>query len=810
MAMADSDPLQSWPSKMRSSRTSNAMTTGDMSNASFLQNFKSQYSQFNDLRGSFASQIPGSMSSQLDVKAGSSGKPTYVLNLHFLGLSDLPKAGWFERSPAYELIVHAGGVAKRIRPRIPAPPPGVAAEAIELADFVPADQLKVLERLDDRASIRCANPGEYFRVDVWEERSPLVDFGNTGLKRVMLGQCYVPLEHRYNRCPCTWPIVNRTDKARIEPASCCGHDDAQGKVEVGFLSCKFGLATMPASVRNLRVVEGSVGSSEIELAWDPPETDGGTALRGYRVEARLPGTRAPNDASSFLGGIADDTPRTASAPAVAEPTSVLRNLNGNTEYVFCVWAVSEAGPGAGSEVFGKTGAVPPGICGPPCLAEGEDGHYVQWLPPDDDGGADVVAYRVWLRALFANNLGEMWPGEGWIDLGLFEHRDDQTVPQSAPLTFEVFPECSGCLCSVSALNAAGLVGPSTQEVAVAGPQSPPPVPLYLHMPPPLDTSGDTQYHAPDALSHYQQPGALAAQQLQGDVGSQSLVASTAEAGPLQRPQEGRERNPASKARRAHSAGAQMSTRPPSSFVTSEEADWSVRHLGQAVGRVVDPAEIRSIAQQPRSGSADSRVAPTHAPRAAPREKQMQAAAVTVFAPSLPVSRPPSGSVQGSFSRLEGSFGRLDRPLGSWVPDARGSHQAAAVTAVAHSPPASWQPSGSAAASFARVEGSFGRLDRPARISLTAVEVPALAPSPPAFQQPRAGGSVQGSFARVEGSFGRLDEPPGSLRHARASGSVQGSFARVEGSFGRLDEPAGSWGLGQKGSLQAGRQSFDHR
>merc|ERR1719359_479471 len=158
--MAASDPLQSWTSNMRGS---NAMMTGESSmlNASFMQKFKSQSSHYSNMKaGSFASQI---FSSQLDSKGGaSSGKPTYVLNLHFLGLSGLPKAGWFERAPGYELIVHAGGVAKRIRPRIPAPPPGVGAEPVELEDFVPADQLRILERLDDRASIRCPTPGDFF------------------------------------------------------------------------------------------------------------------------------------------------------------------------------------------------------------------------------------------------------------------------------------------------------------------------------------------------------------------------------------------------------------------------------------------------------------------------------------------------------------------------------------------------------------------------------------------------------------------------------------------------------------------------
>lgn len=511
--MAAPDPFQSWTS---SNRGSNAMMTGDsnaLDNASFMNKFKSQYSHYNDLRGSFGSQL---FSSQMDSKAsssGASGKPTYVLNLHFLGLSGLPKAGWFERTPGYELIVHAGGVAKRIRPRIPAPPPGVGAEAVDLQDFVPAEQLAVLQRIDDRASIRCPTPGDFFRVDVWEERAPLFDFSaSKGSTRVMLGQCYVPLEHKYNRRPCTWPIVCRVDKV---------------STEVGFLTCKFGLATMPGAVQNLRVVEGTVGSTEMQLAWEPPESDGGTVLRGYRVEARGGSQNLPSLLAGLTSG--DETPRTASAPAVAEPSAVLRNLTGNTEYAFCVWAVSEAGPGAGSEVCGKTGAVAPGVCGQPYLAESSEGLFVQWSPPDENGGADVIAYRVWLRGLFHDSAGEVWPAESWVDLGLVEHRGDNNEPQQTPLRLEAMQGCPGCLCSVSALNTAGLLGSSTPEVPIILPQSP--QALAIPRPPAaMQAAGHTFSSTSTATVAPAQPAP--SQQYQAEPAPARQAAPAAQADPL--------------------------------------------------------------------------------------------------------------------------------------------------------------------------------------------------------------------------------------------------------------------------------------
>jgi len=157
----------------------------------------------------------------------------------------------------------------------------------------------------------------------------------------------------------------------------------------------------------------------------------------------------------------------------------LKHLRGNTAYTICVWAVSEAGPGANAEIMGLTSAVPPGVCGTPHAADG-NGHsgkavpHVAWSPPRDSGGAAVVAYRVWLRPLFRDSFGDVFPADGWIDLGLFEHRGQPADMQLAPLMLDALPRCTGCLCSVAALNGAGHLGPSTPEapVLMRGPDSP--------------------------------------------------------------------------------------------------------------------------------------------------------------------------------------------------------------------------------------------------------------------------------------------------------------------------------------------------
>jgi len=359
--------------------------------------------------------------------------------------------------------VQAGSSAKRLRPRVPAPPPGLpgGSEEVNLQALLPDVQDVV--RIDERVSMRLPEPAPYLQVEVWEERTGLFNFASKGPAKKLLGQCYVPLEQKFNRRPCTWPII--------------GHGEHHGdSTDVGLLTCKFGLATSPLPVRGLRVVEGGTGSTEVCLAWEPPASDGGTPLRGYRVEAQP----ANAGAAAALAGLTIETPRTASAPPTPKPSVTMKNLNGNTAYTFRVWAVSEAGPGPSADILACTGPVAPGICGLPCpagrdLASREAPLYVEWSPPVDTGGAAVVAYRMWLRPLFYNSLGNIYPSDGWIDLGLFEHGGEASDLQCAPIRLDALPSCSGCLCSIAALNAAGHTGPSTHEVPLFfEPRSPEP------------------------------------------------------------------------------------------------------------------------------------------------------------------------------------------------------------------------------------------------------------------------------------------------------------------------------------------------
>ncbi|CAJ1439778.1 unnamed protein product, partial [Effrenium voratum] len=362
----------------------------------------------------------------------------YQLGLHFLGISR--PQGWLERlerEPEYELIIQAGEVGKRLRPRIPAPPAtssgGVSEE--ELRGMVPGGHLL---RLEERTAVRLGEPINFACIEVWEERAGLL-----GSSRKQLGQCYVPLEQRFNKRLCTWSITNADQ-------------------EVGFVVCRFFLGTTPAPVRSLHVVTGTCRANELRLVWEPPLSDGDLPLRGYRVEAREP------QSGARLGGSAGffSEPRTASAPASSEPQVTLTNLAGNTVYIIRVWAVNEAGAGPAAEVMGQTGPVAPGLCGLAKGATDEEALSLEWEPPGNSGGADLVAYRVWLRPVFQDGLGGFAPADSFIDLGLFEHQGAGNAVQKASVRLDQLQSCSGCLCSVAAINSAGLTGQSREAPVV--------------------------------------------------------------------------------------------------------------------------------------------------------------------------------------------------------------------------------------------------------------------------------------------------------------------------------------------------------
>lgn len=395
------------------------------------------------------SPLPGAPPPEFSGKVKGESTVAYFLTVHILGLLGLPKGGWFERAPVYELAMQVPGESgKKLKLRPPASPEDGGDDLADLTELVPLEQEANLQRFDERVSIRMRSRAAFFQVDVYEERVGVLEL-RKGSKKHLLGQCFVPLELQFNRRPCTWSIVKR--------------GEGKTMVDVGYFICKFGLATTPGPVRNLRMGEG-VTSTEVLLQWDPIESESSVALRGYHAEAQ---DISVDELTASPRRLADAS-RTAQTMPSPKPSLKLRNLHGNTAYRFRVWAVGEAGAGPFMEIMGRTGPVAPGVCGLPGLhlANGHEEFQVEWTPPLEDGGAHVVAYRVWLRMLLAGSRGDVFPAEGTVDLGLFEHSGDFAATQVAPIRIDALPDGVGCLCSVAALNAAGLTGPATSEVPV--------------------------------------------------------------------------------------------------------------------------------------------------------------------------------------------------------------------------------------------------------------------------------------------------------------------------------------------------------
>eukprot|EP00913_Durusdinium_trenchii_P000560 g516.t1 len=79
---------------------------------------------------------------------------------------------------------------------------------------------------------------------------------------------------------------------------------------------------------------------------------------------------------------------------------------------------------------------------------------------------EAIASRPLLGHLVQDGLGGFFPATNFIDLGLFEHVGHPGATQRAPVRVDQLPSCSGCLCSVAAINSAGLSGQSLEAPVV--------------------------------------------------------------------------------------------------------------------------------------------------------------------------------------------------------------------------------------------------------------------------------------------------------------------------------------------------------
>jgi len=391
-----------------------------------------------------------------------------LLVVRFLYLSKLPVGSWMQGPAQYLLSLHVGEDARNDPPPVPGmyttkpvqagPPMAVAPEEAllkqQIAKSVAAmeagdgqDQAQAAAdavecRFKVRVSVRLseAGPGPaaggpvYFRVDAWS-----LPLGGGGLfggspKPTLFARAFVPInEPNYHRRACTWPMV-----------------DARGK-DCSFLTCEFSFARVPSPVQELRA--SNITAADMRLSWLPPAgEDKVVPVQGYRVEARPLG-RQPGSAGSWqvIGEVEAAGPAEKSLPA--------RGLNPDTRYHFRVCAVNEVGTGQPEELEATTAPCAPSGCGAPRLA-GCNGPVlaVEWDPPPYDGGADIVAYRVWVRPFTASNS----KANDWLEVGHVKH--SMAGVQRAEIHTEDFDSTIGrYLCRVAAVNAAGEVGPATPD-----------------------------------------------------------------------------------------------------------------------------------------------------------------------------------------------------------------------------------------------------------------------------------------------------------------------------------------------------------
>ncbi|CAJ1397159.1 unnamed protein product [Effrenium voratum] len=417
-----------------------------------------------------------------------------LLVVKFLYLSRLPAAGWLQGPAQYQLSLHVGEDARNdppprpgvhSTPSVPAgPPQAVPPEEAALKEQI----AKAVEAMADAKSIgsECrfrsariavrlseAGPGPaaggpvYFRVDAWSTPISSGLFGSSPAP-ALFARAFVPLvDVKYHRRACTWPMIN-----------------AAGE-DVAFLTCEFSFARIPAAVQDLHCE--SATANEVALAWHPPPNeDRVVPLKGYRVDSRLVGRGHRGESGGFHAVPGTSWQHAGDVDAHA-PRFLVQGLKPDTVYLLRVCAVNEVGLSEPEEVEVRSGPCAPSACGSLRLA-GCHGPVlaVEWDAPMYDGGASLVAYRIWVRPFSATDAD---PNE-WLEVGHVKH--NATGLQRAEIhTEDLDPSIGRYLCRVAAINGAGEVGPGTPD-AVA-----------LTLPNPCAVSRPTPASAPRALADAQ-------------------------------------------------------------------------------------------------------------------------------------------------------------------------------------------------------------------------------------------------------------------------------------------------------------------
>eukprot|EP00061_Rhincodon_typus_P017001 g45496.t1 len=141
---------------------------------------------------------------------------------------------------------------------------------------------------------------------------------------------------------------------------------------------------VPGPVQNLKVIDTSDG--EVSLAWDEPETDGGSRIIGYVVERR----DVLRKTWTLVTDHADNTEFTVTG------------LQKGVEYLFRISARNRIGTGEPVETETPVEAknkfdVPDAPLNVQVKDVNKFGATITWEPPEYDGGAEITNYVIELR-----------------------------------------------------------------------------------------------------------------------------------------------------------------------------------------------------------------------------------------------------------------------------------------------------------------------------------------------------------------------------------------------------------------------------
>jgi len=189
-----------------------------------------------------------------------------------------------------------------------------------------------------------------------------------------------------------------------------------------------------------RGLQASAGPVRVDLTWQPPLSDGGSPLVGYRVyRGTFSGGESPLANLGVVGSYSD--------------TSVMSGVT----YYYQVAAVNGVGEGPPSAEASATPLAPPGPPTAPravALMSGVGTVTLTWQPPATDGGSPVTGYRIY-RAIASG-------GETFLVLvGVVGSYVDAGLTNGVSYYYEV-----------AAVNGIG-EGPKAPEVAGVPSGSPP-------------------------------------------------------------------------------------------------------------------------------------------------------------------------------------------------------------------------------------------------------------------------------------------------------------------------------------------------